>query len=112
MATYGFVDVLVEETELCKGCVMRWKAESAPRVVEAVLYEPETGGEGRYLVRGWSSVDGGSPCPATAVTVEDSGGGTAVLVWGGDLGLRLEPQDGGATLAEPYLLLDPAALLT
>jgi hypothetical protein len=52
MATYGFVDVLVEETELCRGCVMRWKAESPPRVVTSVRYEPESGGEGRYRVVG------------------------------------------------------------
>jgi hypothetical protein len=106
VTTYGFIDVLVEETEGCPGCAMRWKAESPVRVVASVRYAPETGDPVVCRVSGWSA-DG--PGPATAVTVEDSGGGTAVLVWGGDHGLRLHPQDGEgrSPFAEPYLLLGP-----
>ncbi|SRR6266702_2744044 len=104
MPTFGFVDVLVDDSADCPGCALRWKAESPPRAVTSVRYDAAV-----CDVVGWSSAGGGSRCPATAVTVEDSGGGTATLVWGGDLGLRLRPRGGGGeTIAEPYLLLDPA----
>ena len=43
-------------------------------------------------VTGWSS---SGPCPAYAVKVEDSGEGVAVLVFGGDEGIRLRPPDSG-----------------
>src|SRR5688572_7400092 len=104
MPAFGFIDVLVEDSDDCPGCAMRWKAESPTRVVKTVRYSPETGAPAICDVTGWSA-DG--PCPATAVTVEDSGGGTAVLVWGGDRGLRLVPTEGGPTVGEPYLLLSP-----
>ena len=104
MRAHGFVDVLVEESDECAGCAMRWKAESEPRVVKTLRYSPESGEMIACEVTGMGA-DG--PCPALAVTVEDSGGGTAVLVWGGDLGLRLHPLAGGATIGEPYLLLSP-----
>lgn len=107
MAPLEFIDVLVDETAACAGCAMRWKAESRPRAVVRVRFCPEQGGEFLCTVVGWSSTGGGTACTASAVTVEDSGGGTAVLVWGGDWGLRLHPDAGGPVLAEPYLLLAP-----
>ena len=94
-----FIEVLVEDTPACPGCAMRWKAETAPRMVRSLRYE-----EVPCEVTGMSQE---GPVPAQAVTVEDSGGGTATLVWGGDLGLRLRPVGGGAEIAEPYLLLSP-----
>ncbi len=42
-----------------------------------------------YDVTGWTSA--GSPCPAVAQRVDDSGEGLAVLIHGGDCGLRLKP---------------------
>ena len=42
-------------------------------------------------VTGWSSEIG--PCPAHAVLVEDSGEGIAMLIYGGDEGIRLKPVD-------------------
>lgn len=104
MRAHGFVEVLVEDSEECAGCAKRWKAESPPREVRSVRYSPETGDDVLCAVSGHAA-DGA--CPATAVTVEDSGGGTAVLIWGGDRGLRLVTAD-GQTFAEPYLLLSPS----
>ena len=62
-------------------------------------------------VVGWTSRDGGAPCPAYAVPVEDSGAGVATLIYGGDWGLRLTPKDGRPPFGEPYLLLDDEAVL-
>ncbi len=101
------IDVLVEDSDECAGCARRWKAESEPREVRAVRYTPETEPEVVCEVIGWSSE---GPCPALSVLVEDSGGGTAVLVWGGDLGLRLRPQGQAVLWAEPYLLISPEDL--
>jgi hypothetical protein len=103
MPAFGFIDVLVDETPGCAGCAMRWKAESPTREVKTVRHTPEDGDAVVCEVTGWSA---GGACPALAVTVEDSGGGTAVLVWGGDRGVRLRAPD-GRRYAEPYLLLSP-----
>ena len=65
----------------------------------------------RCDVAGWSSAADGTPCPARAVSVEDSGAGVATLVYGGDWGLRLLPRDGREPFGEPYLLLDAEAIL-
>ena len=47
------------------------------------LFEP--GREhGVYQVTGWSSEDGGTPCPAMYAPVSDSGQAEAYLVFGGD----------------------------
>ena len=56
-----------------------------------------------HRVTGWSSQDGGSPCPAYAVSIEESGAGQALLVYGGDWGLRLIP----AGLDEAWSLDSP-----
>src|SRR5258708_6010849 len=49
--------------------------------------------EGPMLhVTGWSSAGGGTPAPAYAAQVEDSGAGAAFVVYGGDWGIRLGPE--------------------
>ena len=54
-----------------------------------------------YEVVGWTAA--GAPCPAWAQRVDDSGEGVAVLIHGGDAGVRLRPE--GA--AGPWTLDDP-----
>jgi hypothetical protein len=100
-----FIDVFVEPNDNAPdGSGLRFKAEGAPRAVARVRYD------GRDCdVVGWSSAGGGSRCAAQAAIVEDSGSGTALLVWGGDWGVRLTPLDGGAPFGEPYLLLETDA---
>jgi hypothetical protein len=44
-----------------------------------------------YDVTGWSSATADGVCPAYAVRIEDSSAGTAYLVFGGDMGIRLRP---------------------
>ena len=45
---------------------------------------------GWCAVTGWSAA--GQPCPAYAQKVDDSGEGTAYLIYGGDAGLRFRPE--------------------
>lgn len=100
-----FIDVFVDENPGCpEGCGLRFKSESAARPISRVELE----GRG-CAVTGWSSAGGGTPCEAFAATVDDSGSGTALLIFGGDWGLRFTPTDGSPAFGEPYLLLAPNA---
>ncbi len=78
------------------------------------------GNEVSEIIAGWSSVDGGSPCPVRYVKVTDSGSGVSLLVCGGDFGIRVRPADrpgpwnlaDSAQRGEAYLLLDSQATVT
>lgn len=67
-----------------------------------------------YDVVGWSLV--GSARPARVQKVSDSGNGTALLVYGGEAGLRLRPEGSAAPWGldqpgqwgAPFLLMDGA----
>jgi hypothetical protein len=81
-----------------------YKNLASPFPVAAVrVYEGEPDGR-LCAVVGWSSADGGTPVPAYAVQIEDSGQGVAYLVYGGDWGIRLGP----AAPAPRWRLDDPA----
>lgn len=54
------------------------------------VYDGVPGGR-LCAVTGWSSAGGGSEVRAYAVEVEDSSEGRAILVYGGDWGIRLRP---------------------
>ncbi len=102
-----FIDVFVEPNPNAPdGSGQRFRTEEpSARPVSRVSWD------GRWCrVAGWSSASGGSPCAAQAITVEDSSAGTALLVFGGDWGVRLWPDDGGAPFGEAYLLVEPAAV--
>jgi hypothetical protein len=62
-------------------------------------------------VVGWSSSQGGTAIEAEGTLVEDSGGAAAVLVQGGDWGVRVTKMSGGFPFYEPYLLLAPGAVV-
>ncbi len=106
-----FVDVWVDENPDCEPCQLRWKMEDDPRPVTRVRWAGDGDRAIECRVVGWSSAGGGTSTAAHGVRVEDSGSGTAILVWGGDWGVRLDPVDGGPRLAEPYLKIDPADVL-
>jgi len=111
-APYGFVDLFIDPNPNCAdGCGLRYKAESPPRAVSRVRYYRAAADAVDCDVVGWSSDGGGMPRPAQAVLVEDSGSGSAWLVYGDDWGLRLTPRDGAAPFGEPYLLVDESMLL-
>ncbi len=107
-----FVTVLVEEhLAIPEGCCMRFKLAGLPRVVHRVKYESEAAPSvDEWLIEGANADD--SAAPAWAVTVEDSGAGICVLVYGAEHGLRLRAHEGDSapTVAEPYLLLAPGAV--
>ena len=83
----------------------------APQPVRRVRLSRDAGRPAWYDVTGWTT--DGLPCPAVAQKVDDSGDGVALLVRGGDAGLRLRPADGRAEWrldaptqwGEPFLLL-------
>ena len=86
----------------------------APKAIAAVRLEQQPGEPAWYAVTGWTAE--GRACPAAAQKVDDSGDGTAFLVYGGDAGLRLRPlDDSGAwqlddprQWGEPFLILGEA----
>lgn len=101
----------VEESEnTLFGVTRSFQTMEDPRPVSRVVtYGPE-GSEGSFDVVGWSA-DG--PVTAFAALVDDSGEGSALLLYGGEEGIRLRPE--GSTLdwsleeptqwGEPFLLL-------
>ncbi|MDA0770216.1 MAG: hypothetical protein O2821_08350 [Chloroflexi bacterium] len=86
-------------------------ADAIP-ISQVVLDEP---GKpiGVYDVTGWSSDGDGTPCPALYAPVSDSGQAVVHLVFGGDWGIRLRPEDSSedwsltseTQFGEPYLML-------
>ncbi len=91
----------------------------AARPVLRVCLERGPGQSTWYDVTGWTTMD--QPCPAVARRVDDSGEGLAVLVSGGDAGLRLRPSgatgswqvEDSAQWGAPFLLMatDPDAMI-
>lgn len=111
MAGPRFIDIFIDPNPNCpEGCDLRFQASGASRPVAALRYWVGTDEAILCDVTGWSSAGGGSPCPAQAASVDDSGAGVSLLVYGGDWGLRLTPRDGRPPFGEPYLLLDPEDL--
>lgn len=112
MGGWRYVDIFIEANPNCpEECCQRFTTSTPPRAVRGVQYWIRVDRSTWCDVTGWSSQGGGSPCPARAVTVEDSGAGSATLVYGGDWGLRLTPRDGGKPFGEPYLLLADESML-
>jgi hypothetical protein len=82
-----------------ESCGLRFKSEGEPRPVSRIRWEGE-----ECTVSGLSS---NGPCAVQQIVVEDSSAGTAVLITGGDLGVRIDPPG----IDEPYLLLAASAVL-
>jgi hypothetical protein len=83
---------------------MRFKLVDEPRAVRLVRHE-SVESPPAALFRVESREADGSSGVAWAATVEDSGAGTCMLLYGGARGLRLRAVDGDEAFAEPYLLL-------
>lgn len=106
--------VEVEENPNSYGLPLRaFSAKAQPYQVSRINVDPRTGKAIPHFVTGWSSQNGGSPCPAYCVPVEDSGAAISYLVYGGDWGLRFRPVGldepwsvaSASQFGEPYLLL-------
>lgn len=72
-----------------KSFSMIYRDVTPPREVFAIKYTLPGGTEEPVQVTGWDA-DTGSPCPAFACKVEESGDGTALLIHGGSGGIRLK----------------------
>lgn len=91
------------------------RADAVP-ITRVRLFEPGRP-HGVYQVTGWSSDGSGTPCPATYAPVSDSGQAAVHLIWGGDWGVRLKPEDSDEAWdidspdqwGEPYLVLTDTA---
>ncbi|MBI2936065.1 MAG: hypothetical protein HYY31_04580 [Chloroflexi bacterium] len=70
-----------------------------PQPVSLVHTAGPSGTEGWYRVTGWS---GDGACQAYAAVVDDSGEGQALLIFGGDQGIRLK----AASDTNPWNLAD------
>ncbi len=97
-----FIEVEVEAGGNCDYSLHRvFSVVDEPRRVMHVEAPGRRDEVSMVEVTGWSA-DG--PCPAYAAIVEDSGEGHALLIYGGDDGIRTRPL-GSET---PWSLTDPA----
>lgn len=113
--------VEVEENPNSFGVPLRaFSAKAEPYQVALLKIDTPAGRSVPHRITGWSSQEGGSPCPAYCVPVEDSGAAVSYLVYGGDWGVRMmpahlrEPWDPSSPnqTGEPYLLLADESDLT
>ena len=102
----------VEESENSLfGVTRSFQTIGDPKPISKVAAFTPDGTEGVYEVVGWSSE---GSVTAFAALVDDSGEGSALLVYGGEEGIRLRPQDSSdgwsledaSQWGEVFLLLD------
>lgn len=107
-----FIEVEVEASQNSDMSLLRmFDAREEPREVTQVFTLRRDGTEGLCAVTGWSTE---GPCPAYAASVWDSGDGVALLIYGGDEGIRLRHVDSdplwdvadASQWGEPCLLLE------
>ena len=104
----------VEENENCDYMPLQvFEAHRSPVEISQVILEDPDYPHGTYQVTGWSSAEGGLPCPANYAPVSDSGQAVVHLVYGGDWGIRLKINENSeqwdihslTQYGEPYLML-------
>ena len=103
----------IPENRNCAAVAMRVFHDLEPPQPLTQVRLQRTSGEppAWYAITGWTSA--GTPCPASLQKVEDSGEGVAVLLTGGDAGIRLKPAgsdepwglNASQQWGEPFLLL-------
>ena len=102
----------VEESENSLFAVTRsFQTMQDPRPVSRVVTYGPDGSEGTFEVVGWSEDGAGT---AFAALVDDSGEGSALLLYGADEGIRLRPDGSTAdwSLEEPSQWGEPFLLLS
>ena len=88
------VIIEVPSNENCEAVDLRVYHDLEPAWPVSALYlEREPGKPVWYQVTGWTLE--GTACPAQAQKIDDSGDGVAILIHGGEAGLRLQPLDAG-----------------
>ncbi len=86
--------VEVESNPNCESSVfLRFKEVAPPRPIGHVkIYDRKSQGEW-CAVTGWCDDNDRPVCSAYAQKVEDSGAGLTLLVFGGNFGVRLKPEN-------------------
>lgn len=98
------IGIDVEAGENCDYSLQRVYSAANESVAITQIEAPGPRGEETlYDVVGWSAE---GPVTAYAATVEDSGEGRALLIYGGSDGIRLRPADS----SEPWSLDDPGQI--
>lgn len=92
-----------------------FETQGQPRSAAVITVPSIPGSDEPHEVVGWCSGpdNGGVPCEAIAVIVGDSGSGQALMIHGGDHGIRLRPVssnspwslESGEQKGEPYMML-------
>ena len=112
MVHYLYIEV--EENENCEYMpLLIYEARADEMPVKKVRLFDSDRPDGSYQVTGWTSDRSGTPCIAKYAPVSDSGQAVVHLVWGGDWGIRLKPDDSEEAWdidspnqwGEPYLML-------
>ncbi len=104
----------VDSNTNCESSVFLRFKEIGPsrKITHVKIYDRIAKGEW-CLITGWCDSPEQANCDASAQQVEDSGAGLAVLVFGGNYGVRLRPETSGGRWdledsqqwGEAYLLL-------
>ena len=106
------VVIEIDPNANCEPVDMRVFHDLSPAArVSHVRLEREPGCPAWFELTGWTA--DGAPCPALAQKVDDSGDGIALLVRGGDAGLRFRPEadtaawslEAAAQWGESFLLI-------
>ena len=90
-----------------------FETQSELRTAAMITIPTLPGKDGPFDVVGWCSDDGGTLCEVTSVVVGDSGSGQALMIYGGDHGVRMRSANSTSDwslesdeqIGEPYLLL-------
>ncbi|MDA1279274.1 MAG: hypothetical protein O3B95_04440 [Chloroflexi bacterium] len=96
--------------------VQVYETQSEPTSAKMITVPDIPGSNRPFEVVGWCSDNGGEPCEVTAVLVGDSGSGQALMIYGGDYGIRLRPASSNTPWSlsspdqqgEPFMLLNAA----
>lgn len=105
----------VEESPNCSPSVsMRFKELGRARPIQQIRISDRPDGSQLCYVTGWCDDPTQPLCTAYVQKVEESGGGLAYLIYGGNWGIRLKPVgveeswdlESPAQWGEPFLLLD------
>jgi hypothetical protein len=86
----GFISLEVEENDNCYGLpLMTYQTIGTAHEIHKLKVYGLNGLEELQWITGWNSEMNGTPLPAYAVEVFDSGSGNAFLIFGSDWGLRM-----------------------
>ena len=105
----------IEDNENCGYFPIQvFETRNSPNSFRMITVNELPGHTEPHDVVGWCSSDDNYICDVTTVIISDSGSGQALMIYGGDHGIRLRPSSSnmpwnlktGSQRGEPYLLLE------